>query len=223
MQLHLPEPAYAGSTRARANFRLALRLALGFVVLLWVVYLLDRALALELARFGVRPRELQGLVGVLLAPLLHGGWRHLLDNSLALLLLVPLLLFLYPHSALKATPAIYLGSGLAVWLLGRPAVHLGASGLVYGFAAYVFVAGLVRRDVCAVAAAMAVFFLYGTLVWGVLPLESGTSWETHLAAALLGGLTALHYRRLDAALRKRYDWEDDDEDDDGGGEPWRDA
>ena len=77
-----------------------------------------------------------------------------------------------------------------------------------------------RRDVRAVAAAMAVFFLYGTLVWGVLPLESGTSWETHLAAALLGGLTALHYRRLDVPPRKHYAWEDEDDD---GGEPWRDA
>src|SRR2546421_153132 len=78
-------------------------------------------------------------------------------------------------------PAVYLGPGLAVWLLARGASHLGSSGLVYGLASYVFVAGLLRRDRRAIGASMLVCFLYGAMWWGVLPIEPGVSWETHLA------------------------------------------
>jgi membrane associated rhomboid family serine protease len=77
----------------------------------------------------------------------------------------------------RALPPIWLGPGVAVWLLGRDSVHLGASGLIYGLASYVLVAGLLRRDRRAVAASLVVWFLYGSLVWGVLPAPSGVSWE----------------------------------------------
>ncbi len=211
MQLHLLDPDYSGAERARANFALALRLALLFVALLWLVHGVDRALGLELARFGIRPRQASGLTGILWAPLLHADWRHLFDNSLPLLVLVTGMLYLYPHSALRVMPAVYLGAGAAVWALGRDAVHIGASGLVYGLAAYIFAGGILRRDVRAVAAAMAVYFLYGTLVFGILPIRSGHSWETHLAAAVLAVLLAIRYRRLDTPPRKRYGWEDEDD------------
>jgi membrane associated rhomboid family serine protease len=90
-------------------------------------------------------------------------------------------------------------------------VHIGASGLVYGLVSYVFVAGLLRRDRRAIAASLLVALLYGTLAWGVLPLQPGVSWEMHLAAAVIGVLLALWLRRLDIPPRKRYAWEDEPE------------
>ena len=211
MQVDIPDPAYTSSERARASFRLAVKIALGFVALLWVIQSLNSGLGLELGRFGVRPREFAGLPGILLAPLLHGGYAHLVANSLPLLVLGTGMLYLYPASAVKTLPAVYLGPGIAVWLLAGPGSnHVGASGLVYGLFSYILVAGAIRRDRRAIAASMLVCFLYGTLVWGVLPIRPGVSWETHLAAALIGVALAIAFRRLDVPPRKRYSWEDEE-------------
>jgi len=122
------------------------------------------------------------------------------------------MLFLYPNSALRVLPAVYLGTGIVVWLFGRESVHLGASGLVYGLVSYVFVAGLLRRDRRAIATSLVVSFMYGSLAWGVLPTQSGVSWETHLAAALIGLALAIALRRLDIPPRKRYVWEGEEDD-----------
>ena len=216
MQVDIPDPAYTSSARARANFRLAARIALGAVAVLWAIHLLDWGLALELRRLGVRPRELAGLPGILLAPLLHGGFSHLVANSLPLLVLGTGMLYLYPNSAVKVLPAVYLGPGIAVWMFAKTgSVHAGASGLVYGLFSYILAAGLIRRDRRAIAASLLVCFLYGTLVWGVLPIQPGVSWETHLAAALIGVALAIALRRLDVPPRKRYSWEDEDGGDEG--------
>jgi membrane associated rhomboid family serine protease len=209
MQIHIPDPAYAGSERARANFRLAVKIALGFVALIWLIQLLNWALDLGPEDFGVRPRQLAGLLGILFAPLVHGGFAHLIANSLPLLVLGTAMLYLYPSAALRVLPAVYLGPGVAVWLFAGGGVHIGASGLVYGLVSYIFVAGLIRRDRRAIAASLLVCFMYGALVWGVLPIEPGVSWETHLAAALIGLLLAIALRRLDIPLRARYTWEDE--------------
>jgi len=212
MQIDTLDPAYTSSEQARASFRLAFKIALGFVALIWVMSLLNWGLDLGLVRFGVRPRELAGVPGILLAPLLHGSPSHLLANSLPLLVLGTVMLHLYPSSAVKVIPAVYLGSGTAVWLFARPStVHIGASGLVYGLVAYVFVAGLIRRDRRAIGASLLVSFLYGTLAWGVFPIQPGVSWETHLAAALIGLALALALRHLDIPPRKRYAWEDEED------------
>jgi membrane associated rhomboid family serine protease len=217
MQIHVLDPDYISTERARANFRLAFKIALGFVALIWLIDILNWALDLELQRFGVRPRQFAGLPGILFAPLLHGGPVHLIANSLPLLVLGTGMLYLYPNSAVKVLPAVYLGPGMAVWLFAEGGVHVGSSGLVYGLVSYIFVAGIIRRDRRAIAASLLVCFLYGTLVWGVLPIRPGVSWETHLAAALIGLLLAIALRRLDIPPRKRYSWEGEHEDQEKGG------
>ncbi len=212
MQVDIPDPAYTTSEQARADFRLAGKIALGFVVLIGLIQLSKWGLDLELERFGVRPRQLAGLPGILLAPLLHGSFGHLVANSVPLLVLVTGMLYIYPNSALKVIPLVYLGPGIAVWLFARASVHIGASGLVYGLVSYIFLAGVIRRDRRAIAASLLVCFLYGTLVWGVLPIKAGVSWETHLAGALIGMVMAIALRRLDIPPRKRYAWEDEIDD-----------
>ena len=211
MEIHVPDPGFTGSERARANFRLAVKIALGFVALLWVIQLSNWALDLVPYDFGVRPRDPAGLVGIFFAPLFHGGFGHLIANSPPLLVLGTAMLYLYPQSSLRVLPAVYLGPGIAVWLFARGSSHVGASGLVYGLASYILVAGLIRRDRRAIAASLLVCFMYGALVWGVLPVEPAVSWETHLAAALIGVALALAFRHLDIPPRRRYSWEGEDE------------
>lgn len=210
MLFHVPDPAYTGSAQAQAHFRLALKLGLGFVAVLWLIFLLTWALDLDPEWSGIQPRRWAGLPGIVFAPLIHASFAHLIANSPPLLVLGTTMLFLYPNSALRALPAIYLGSGIVVWLLGRESVHFGASGLVYGLVSNIFVAGLLRRDRRAIAASLVVSFMYGSLVWGVLPTQFGVSWETHLAAALIGMALAIALRRLDVIPPKRYGWEDEE-------------
>jgi membrane associated rhomboid family serine protease len=213
MQIDRPDPAFADSARARANFRLAVKISLCFVALIWAIALLNWALDLGPDDFGVRPRELAGLVGILFAPLEHAGLGHLIANSPPLLVLGTAMLYLYPNAALRVLPAVYFGPGIAVWLLARGGVHVGASGLIYGLVSYILVAGLIRRDRRAIAASLLVCFMYGALVWGVLPIQPGVSWETHLAAAVIGIALAIVLRGLDIPPRHRYTWEDESDTD----------
>ncbi len=207
MQIHVPDPAHTGSARSRENFRLAVKISLAFVALIWLIQILSWSLDVGPGDFGVRPRQVIGLLGILTAPLVHGDFGHLLANSLPLVILGTTMLYLYPRSALRVLPAVYLGTGIAVWLFARGSSHIGASGLVYGLVAYVFVAGIIRRDRRAIAAALLVCFLYGALIWGVLPIAPRVSWETHLAAALIGIVLGVALRNLDIVPRRQYSWE----------------
>src|SRR5450755_1871162 len=207
MQIHMPDPHYTGSRQVRTSFRVALEIVLAFVALLWLIQLFNWTLDLELQRFGVRPREWQGLFGILLAPLLHADFMHLIANSLPLLVLGTVMLHLYPGAASRVLIAVYLGPGIAVWLFAKGGVHIGASGMAYGLVSYILVAGLIRRDRRAIAASLLVCFMYGALVWGVLPIQPGVSWETHLSGALIGITLALVFRHLDIPPRRLYSWE----------------
>jgi membrane associated rhomboid family serine protease len=180
--------------------------------LIWLIFLMNWALDQDPEPFGIRPRQWVGLPGIVFAPLVHDGFAHIIANTPPLLVLGTAMLFLYPSSALRVLPAVYFGPGIAVWLFGRDSVHFGASGLVYGLVGHVFVAGLLRRDRRAIAASLVVCFMYGSLVWGVLPAPSGVSWETHLSAAIIGVALAIGLRRLDVPPRKHYVWEGEEDD-----------
>lgn len=216
MHFPVPDPAHTSSAAARAHLRLAARIAIGFVALLWAIHLTNWAFGVDPDPFAIRPRQPGGLIGVLFAPLVHGDFEHLLVNASALLVLATAVLYLYPDGSLRVLPLVYFGPGLAVWLFGRESAHVGASGLVYGLAAYVVCAGLLRRDRRAIAASLVVAFMYGSLVQGLLPTSPGISWETHLAAALIGTLAALWWRKLDVLPPKRYGWEEEPKDNAGG-------
>jgi membrane associated rhomboid family serine protease len=209
MHFPVPDPRYTHTDLARAHFRLASRLALGFTALLWLIFLMNWAFDVDPDPFGIRPREPAGIVGIFLAPLVHGGFAHIAANTLPIVVLGTAMLFLYPNASLRALPVIYLGPGIAVWLFGRSSVHFGASGLIYGLVSFIFIAGLLRRDRRAIAASLIVAFMYGSLTLGLLPTPPEVSWETHLAAAVIGALLALALRRFDVLPPKRYAWEDE--------------
>ncbi len=210
MALHKPDPRFTHSRQARKNFRLALKTALVFTGILWTIFILDEVFGLRLARFGLRPGSVAGLAGVVTAPLLHGSFGHLLSNTIPLVLSMTATLYLYPTASMRVIPIVWAGSGLLAWTIGRPNLHVGVSGLIYGLLAFVFVSGILRRDMRSVSVSLLVGFLYGSMVWGVLPLRPHLSWELHLSGAMLGVLLALIYRNRDRTPIVRYDWEDDD-------------
>lgn len=210
MLLHKPDPEYVSSKRSQRNFALALRIAVTFTAVVWFVWLSDAYLGLDLARYGLRPRDVEGLIGIFSAPFLHGDLEHIFSNTLPLIVSLTAILYLYPNSALRVMPMVWLGGGLLAWLIGRPNIHIGASGFVYGILAFVFLGGVFRRDMRSVGVSLMVWFLYGSMVWGVLPIRMEMSWEMHLSGAVLGIVMAFLYRDWDRVPVKRYEWEDDD-------------
>ena len=203
----------------RVNTRLK-RSVLGvvvFIALLWAIEITDRALGLGLYRLGIYPGELQGLWGILFAPLIHGSWDHLASNSVALLLLGTVLLYGYPRAAWRVLVLVYIGSGIGIWLFARHNYHLGASGLTHGMMFFVFTTGILRGDRLSIALSMIVFFLFGGMVWSIFPQLPGVSYESHFFGAASGILAAFLFRHRDPLpAEKSYDWEDetaDDEDD----------
>jgi len=223
MQLRVPDPRYTASNRAGSNFVLAVKLVFGFVVVMWSVFLFEQLLQIDLSQFGLRPRSASGLLGLVTTPLLHGNLAHILSNSLPLFIGGVAMLFLYPNSSARALPMIYVGSAALAWLFARPSIHIGASGLVYGLLAFVFVSGMIRRDLRSVGVALMIFFFYGSMIWGVLPLQRSTSWELHISGLAIGVLLAVFYRSWDHPPMQRYDWEDEPLDEDLADEdpPWR--
>ena len=185
------------------------------ILLLWLIKGIELFFAIDFSHLGVFPRDLVGLVGILFSPLIHGSFEHLFSNTLALFILVTALFYEYPRSAKKVFAIIYFGSGIGVWLFARDSYHLGASGLTHGLMFYLFIVGVLRRDKPAMALAMIVFFLYGSMIWGVLPTEERISFESHLFGAITGILCAIFFRHYDPKPpEKIYSWEQEGYEDD---------
>lgn len=181
------------------------------IIVLWIIKGLQVTFSWDLGVYGVFPRSVDGLVGIITAPLIHGSFEHLFSNTLALFILTTALFYEYPKAAKWTFIIIYIGSGLGVWLFARESYHYGASGLTHGMLFFLFLIGILRRDKPAMAIAMIVFFLYGSMVWGVLPTEESISFESHLFGALMGIICAILFRKNDPKPpEKKYSWEIED-------------
>ena len=165
--------------------------SLAFVALLWVIEIIDAASGNELDQFGVQPRSDEGLLGILFAPLLHGGWTHLEGNTIPALVLGFLVLVSGIGRGLAATAIIWVVGGLGVWLFAQPgSTHAGASVLIFGWIVYLVVRGFLNRRTVEIFIGVAVFLLYSGALLGVLPGQPGVSWQGHLFGALGGFLAA---------------------------------
>ena len=167
------------------------------VALLWVVKFVEIYSGSEFADWGILPRTLVGLRGIIASPLIHANFAHLMSNSAPLLVLGWMLVYFYPQSARKAFIGIYLLTGFSVWLFARSHFHIGASGVIYGLAMYLFVSSVLRKDQGSSALAFFIIVMYGSMIWGILPLEEGVSWESHLSGAIVGSVLAFVFRSLD--------------------------
>lgn len=181
-----------------------------FVALIWLVKIIEITVPVNLDKYGVLPRDVGGLTGIIATPLIHADFEHLISNSIPLLILGAGLVYFYKEIALKVFLLIYLLSGFWLWLIGRESYHIGASGVVYGLITFLFFSGIFRKHTGLMALSLVVVFLYGGLVWGIFPLFKQMSWEGHLCGSIAGMLLAFAYRK-EGPQRKVYEWELEDE------------
>lgn len=188
-----------------SKFAKSLAIPFAFVLFLWAIYFSQGTFNLPYVQYGILPRKISGLVGILSAPLIHANISHLFSNTPTLLILSIAIMYFYPSSSLKVFGAIYLLTGIFVWLFAREAYHIGASGIIYGLLGFLFFSGVFRRDNRSIALALLVTFIYGGLVWGILPGVKGISWESHLFGGISGIIVSFIYRKEDPYIK--YDWE----------------
>lgn len=166
-----------------------------FVILLWIIQLLQWGTNVDFGILGIFPRSFSGLGGIFFSPLLHGSWAHLISNTIPLLVLGFMMIYFYRHIAYRVVLLIWLIDGVGVWLIGRDAYHIGASGIVYGMASFLFFSGILRKNRQLLALSLAVVFIYGSMIWGMFPYVIEISWEAHLIGFLSGIIFAIYYRK----------------------------
>ena len=183
-----------------------------FVLSLWVVFWIEVNYNLYLNKYGIYPRTLTGLRGVVLSPFIHSGIKHLFNNSIPLFILLTTLFYFYRKIAFKVLLYGTLLSGLLTWIIAREANHIGASGIVYLLFSFVLFSGIIRKYNRLIAVSLIVIFLYGSMIWYILPIKEEISWEGHLSGFLVGIIFAFIYRNY-GPQPIRYHREDEEYDD----------
>ena len=165
-----------------------------FILVLFIIEWIEYTYGMRFAKYGILPRSFEGLKGILLSPLIHSDWKHLTNNALPLFVLTATLGFFYKGIAKEVFLWSWLMSGLWLWAIGRPSFHIGASGLLYALASFLFFSGFIRKHTKLMSISMFVVFLYGGMVWGIFPMKKHISWEGHLAGALAGLILAYWFK-----------------------------
>jgi membrane associated rhomboid family serine protease len=188
-----------------------------FIFFMWLVKIVEVLFDLDLTGFGIFPLTLKGLTGIILSPFIHADFNHLFNNSLPLFFLSVALFYFYSEVALKVFIWTYFITGMLVWIAGRDAWHIGASGLVYGLASFLFFSGIIRRYFRLIALSLLIVFLYGSMVWGIFPgIYKNVSWESHMLGFFSGVILAVVYRNK-GPQRPIYEWMEEDEEETGRG------
>lgn len=182
-----------------------------FLIIIWGIKIVEIVSGINLGVLGIYPRHIAGLPGIIFSPLIHGNLSHLFSNSGPVLVLGSAVFYFYRPVAFRVLILSWIITGIMVWLAGRDAFHIGASGLIYAIASFLFFSGFIRKSIELIAISFIVVFLYGGMLWGIFPLREGISWETHLIGAIVGFVLAVFYKRH-GPQRKKYTWEDEEED-----------
>lgn len=229
----LDKPRSMDNKTERKKFLGSLIIPLLLVALMWAVMIIEVSLDINLNHYGLVPHTLQGLVGILTIPFLHGGWEHLMANSVPIIVLGTALYYFYPTLSNRVMLFSYIGSGLLTWCLGNPATtHVGASALIYSLNLFLIVSGFIRGNRQLIVISLIMVFLYGSFIWGMIPSlakPQNISWEGHLAGAIMGIVLALLLRK-EGPQKEVHHWEEDDTDDsegdddeENGGKPYWDV
>ena len=176
------------------------------LIIIWSVKIFEIVFDFDFTEYGVLPRKFNGLIGILFSPLIHSDVNHLLSNSLPVIILCLLIFNFYSQIAKKIFIYLYLISGLWLWCIGRESFHIGASGLIYAMASFLFFSGILRKNSQLSAVALLVIFIYGGLFWGLFPIHKSVSWEGHLTGFIAGILVSFICRK-EGPKRKKYNWE----------------
>ncbi len=166
------------------------------IFILYTIKIWEIGMDWQFTQLGIYPSEAKGLLGIFTSPLIHSGFTHLIANTLPLFFLSWCLYYFYRDIASYILLILWISTGVLTFLIGKPGWHIGASGLVYGLAFFLFLSGLLRKYAPLIAISLLVTFLYGGLVWNMFPhfTPSNTSWEGHLSGAVSGVLCALAFR-----------------------------
>jgi len=189
-----------------------------FIIVLWLALLAEKIGDADWSRFGIYPGKINGLWGILTSPFIHANANHLFSNSIPLLVLAWCLFYFYKDLGYGVFPILWILSGLLTWIIGRDSTHIGASGLVYSLAFFLFFSGIFRRYIPLMAVSLIVVFLYGSMVWNMFPIaeivDPSVSWEGHLAGAISGLLCALFFRKQGPQKPEPEPEEEEEEEDD---------
>ncbi|MDG2369298.1 MAG: rhomboid family intramembrane serine protease [Flavobacteriales bacterium] len=188
--------------------------SLVLLVLLWGIHFFNIHYNLSLYKFGIFPRNLNGLQGVLFSPLIHSSddIKHIVNNSVPLLILGWTLFFFYKKIAFRILSYSWIVVGLLVWISARESFHIGMSGVIYCLAFFLFFSGVFRKEKRLMAISLFVVFLYGSMIWGIFPFDLSISFESHFFGALTGVILAFFYKKEGASFkRKKTQWEIEEE------------
>lgn len=184
-----------------------------FIALMWLSFIAEHLFNISLAFLGILPLDVRGLPGILLSPFIHADLNHLFSNTLPLFILGTALFYFYTEVAFRVFIWIIILTGLTVWIFGRQSYHIGASGLIYGLAAFLFFSGIIRRHIPLIGLSLLVVFLYGQMVWGIFPLQNANiSWESHMLGAAAGIFLAIWYRNKGPQRPAPFTDEEDESD-----------
>ncbi|MFW5793302.1 MAG: rhomboid family intramembrane serine protease [Bacteroidota bacterium] len=215
--------------KGKLAFYKSLLYPLIFVFIVWTIKIVEIIFGISFSTLGVFPQTLEGLRGIIFSPLIHGDLSHLISNSIPILVLGSMLYYFYKQVAFKVFFLGWFMMGIWLWIIGRDSYHIGASGLIYCMASFLFVSGIIRKHKRLMAVSLIVIFLYGSIIWGIFPLAEKMSWEGHLSGLAAGIVLAIFYRKQ-GPQRKLYTWEIEEEEEYGEesnmqhkefDEPWR--
>ena len=201
-----------GAKDEKKFFFRSMSYGLVIVSLLWLVKLVEVIFNIQFTFLGVYPQSVNGLIGIVFSPLIHGDFSHLISNSLPLFILTSMLFYFYKKLGFRIFILTWLIGNFWLWIIGRESYHIGASGVIYGLAAFLFVSGVIRKHPRLMSISLLVAFLYGSMIWGIFPIKEGVSWEGHLMGMFAGILLAIYFRK-EGPQRKIYEWELEEEED----------
>jgi membrane associated rhomboid family serine protease len=202
-------------TEERKKFVNALFLPSLLMAIMWLIKITEALFNIDLGFLGVHPLSINGLQGILFMPFVHGGFNHIMANTVPFLVLGTALVYFYSGISTRVLIGIWIISGIWTWFGGRDSWHIGASGIIYGLSSFLFFSGIIRKDNRLAALSLIVAFLYGSLIWGVFPdffPKKNISWEGHLGGLVSGVIMAIYYRKS-GPQPKKYSWDLEDEDD----------
>ncbi|MCF6295476.1 MAG: rhomboid family intramembrane serine protease [Flavobacteriaceae bacterium] len=180
-----------------------------FILIIWIVFWVEVRFGYSFNSFGVYPRTLTGLRGIIFSPFIHSDIEHLYHNTIPLFVLSVALFYFYRTISWKIIFYGILLSGFLTWSIGRPANHIGASGLVYVLMSFTLFKGVFTRHFRLIALSLLIVFLYGSMIWYVFPVKENMSWEGHLSGLIVGLFFALIFKKS-IAKPKKYAWEHED-------------
>lgn len=185
-----------------------------FLAICWMTFFLEFSLNISFSHYGLFPRDLSHIYGIITMPFLHNDIKHLIANSIPFFVLLSFIFYFYNEIAFKIFFLTFLFSGLFTWIIGRSSFHIGASALIYSYTSFLITAGIISKNIRLLASSLLVVFLYGGIIWGILPVDNNVSWEGHLSGFVTGLLIAFIYRKKlpksEVILLEEEDEDDDD-------------